>query len=104
LEWEPKAQKAFEDLKTTFITVPILVHPDFSKPFYMKTDASNFALRTVLSQERKRKRLHPIALHSRKFSTIQINYEIPGEIHNKDFLAIVDSFQKWRHLLKGASH
>jgi hypothetical protein len=66
----------------------------------METDASDFVLGTVLSQERKRRRLHPVAFYSRKFSTIEINYEI----HDKELLAIVDSFQEWRHLLEGASH
>jgi aspartyl/asparaginyl-tRNA synthetase len=44
LEWGPEAQKAFQDFKATFTTVPILVHPNFFKPFYMETDASDFAL------------------------------------------------------------
>jgi hypothetical protein len=49
LEWGPEAQKAFQDVKTSFATALILVHPDFSKPFYMKTDASDFAIGVVLS-------------------------------------------------------
>ena len=54
----------------------------------------------MLSQERKGRRLHPIALHPRNFSATQINYEI----HDKELLAIVDSFQEWHHLLEGALH
>ena len=48
----PKAQQAFQDLKATFTIAPILVHLDFSKPFYMETDALDFGLGAVLSQER----------------------------------------------------
>ena len=44
-------------------------------------------------------KLHPIAFHSRKFSATKINYEI----YDKELLAIVDSFQTWRHYLEGAS-
>ena len=79
---------------------PILVHPDFSKPFFLETDASDFALGAVLSQSGEDKRLHLVAFHSRKFTTAKINYEI----HDKELLAIVDSFQEWRHFLEGALH
>jgi hypothetical protein len=79
---------------------PILVHPDFSKPFYMETNTSNFALEVVLFQEGEGRRL--IQLHSipEFFLAVEIYYEI----HDKEFLAIVNSFQEWRHLLEGASH
>ncbi len=99
LEWSPEAEEAFHNLKTSFTTAPILIHADFSKPFFMETDASDFALGAVLSQM-EGGRLHPVAFHSRKFSAAEINYEI----HDKELLAIVDSFQEWRHLLEGASH
>jgi hypothetical protein len=79
---------------------PILIHLDFSKPFFFERDASDYALGAVLSQNRKDKQLHPIAFHSQKFTTTEINYEI----HDKEFLAIVDSFQEWRHFLEGAVH
>jgi len=41
---------AFEQCKTIFSHDPILIHPDFEKPFILTTDASNFALGAVLSQ------------------------------------------------------
>jgi hypothetical protein len=63
-------------------------------------DASDFALGAVLSQPDKDGRLHPVAFHSRKFTAAEINYEI----HDKELLAIVDSFQEWRHFLEGAQH
>ena len=43
--------------------------------------------------------LHPVAFHSRKFEVAEINYEI----HDKELLAIVDSFQQWPHFLEGSS-
>jgi len=100
LDWGLEAENAFQNLKTAFTTAPILIHPDFSKPFYMETDASDFALGAVLSQKGDDAKLHPVAFYSRKFSAAEINYEI----HDKELLAIVDSFQEWRHFLEGASH
>jgi hypothetical protein len=100
LEWGPEAEQAFQNLKTAFTTAPILVHPNFAKAFYLETDASDFALGAVLSQIGEDGKLHPVAFYSRKFSAAEINYEI----HDKELLAIVDSFQEWRHFLEGAAH
>jgi hypothetical protein len=80
LEWNAEADQAFETLKKAFITTPILTHPDFQKPFFLETDASEFALGAILSQPDKDGRLHPIAFHSRKFIAAEINYEI----HDKE--------------------
>ena len=41
-----------------------------------------------------------MAFHSRKFDATEINYEI----HDKELLAIVDSFVQWRHFLEGSPH
>ena len=100
LDWNFDAEKAFQLLKTAFMTAPILVHLDFSKPFFMEIDASNFALGVVLSQLEDGEKLYPITIHSQKFSAAKINYKI----HDKELLVIVDSFQEWRHLLEGATH
>ena len=81
------AEKAFRLLKNAFMIAPALIHPDFSKPIFIETDASDFALVAVLSQLGDGEKLHPIAFHSRKFSAIGINYKI----HDKELLAIVDS-------------
>ena len=86
-----EANQAFEALKKAFTTAPILIHPDFQKPFFLETNASDFALGAVLSQPSEDRRLHPIAFHSQKFTAAEINYEI----HDKELLAIVDSFQEW---------
>jgi hypothetical protein len=66
----------------------------------METDASDFILGATLSQVGERRRLHPVAFYSIKFSATEIN----SEIHDKELLTTMDSFQEWRHLLEGASH
>ena len=53
-----------------------------------------------MSQFGDGEKLHPVAFHSRKFNVAEINYKI----HDKELLAIVDSFQEWYHLLEGATH
>ena len=100
LDWSLHVEKAFQTLKTAFTTTLVLVHSDFSKPFYMETNAFDFTLGAVLSQHGDGKKLHPVAFHSRKFNAVEINYEI----HDKELLVIVDSFQEWRDLLESTTH
>jgi hypothetical protein len=88
LEWISEADQAFQDPKTAFTMAPILIHPDFLKPFFLESDAFDYALGVVLVQKVNDKRLHPIAFQLRKFTIAKINYEI----YDIELLAIVNSF------------
>ena len=50
LHWGKEQQEAFEEIKNLLCTAPVLEYPRFVEPFIITTDASNFALGTVLSQ------------------------------------------------------
>ena len=50
-DWSEECQIAFTTLKTALSTTPILIHTDLTKPFWVETDASNFAIGAVLSQK-----------------------------------------------------
>ena len=63
---------------------PILQYPDFSKPFVLTTDASNFAIGAVLSQGKIGSDL-PIAYASRALNASETNYSTI----EKELLAIV---------------
>jgi hypothetical protein len=82
--WSEETDMAFESLKKAFTSAPILAHVDPEKPFIIEADASDFALGSILSQQGNDEKLHPMAFHSRKFDTAEINYEI----HDKELLAI----------------
>ena len=75
-----------------------MYNPD--KPLTMETDTSDKALSTYLSQLYEDENLHPIAFHSYKFSSAELNYEI----HDKELLAIVDAFKQWRTYLEGVKY
>jgi len=79
---------------------PILTHFNPAKTVIIETDASDFALGDVLSQRDEEGRLHLVAFHSRKFQCAEINYEI----HDKEFLAIVDAFKHGRRYCQGTTH
>lgn len=51
LSWPPAATQAFEKLKDTFTTAPLLIHPDPSKPFIVQVEASTTRVGAVLSQQ-----------------------------------------------------
>ena len=48
--WGNSEEKSFQNLKERLITEPVLIFPDFSKPFIVTTDASGYAIGGILSQ------------------------------------------------------
>jgi hypothetical protein len=97
--WSEECQQSFDLLKRKFMQAPILVHFFPNRPTIVETDASDFALGAILSQEVTKEDgsgLHPVAFHSRKFKPAEINYDI----HDKELLAIVVAFKEWEHMLK----
>jgi len=98
--WNAEAEAAFSELKQRFTTAPILAHFNPAKEVIIETDASDFAIGAILSQQDEERRLHPVAFHSRKFQPAEINYKID----DKELLAIVDAFKHWRRYCEGATH
>ena len=49
--WTPACQQSFEELKEALISEPILMLPDFSKPFWLVTDASINGLGYILGHK-----------------------------------------------------
>ena len=60
----PKAWEAMGILKGKVQSAPVLVFPDFDKPFLLETDASKKGLGVVLSQKQSDGRYHPVAFGS----------------------------------------
>jgi len=59
----------------------------------MGTDASDYALATILSIMTKDNEIHPVVFYSWMFSTLELNYDV----HNKELLAIFETFKIWQH-------
>ena len=57
--FDEKCNDAFNLLKQALISAPIMKPPDWSKPFEIMCDASDYAVGAVLGQ-RKDKKLHAI--------------------------------------------
>ena len=59
--WDDKCENAFTRIKTLLLTAPVLVTPDYQKPFKMHVDASDYGTSAVLLQESEQKIDHPIS-------------------------------------------
>ena len=70
----PEAQEAVDVLKGKVQSTPVLVFPDFDKPFLLEMDASKEGLRAVLSQKESDGWYHPIAFGSRSLTPAEKNY------------------------------
>ena len=86
------------EVKNLFVNPPLLVHANPEKQYILETDASQFAISSVLLQVADDGREHPVAYFSRKLNPQQINYPV----YDKELYAIVASLEHWRHHLQGA--
>ena len=95
--WSPSCQQAFEELRNCLITAPILVYPDYTKPFVLDTDASDVGIGAVLSQVYDDGTEHVIAYGSRSLSRQEQKYCVT----RKELLAVVEFSQHFRAYLLG---
>ena len=74
VELPPEAREAMSVLKRKVQSTPILVFPDFNKPFLLETDASKEGLGAVLSQKQSDGCYHPVTFGSRSLTPSEKNY------------------------------
>lgn len=94
--WGPEQQEAFEELKRKLTEAPVLTYPDFSQPFILQTDACDYGLGAVLTQEIGGQE-RVISYASRTLSKAERNYSTT----EKECLAIVWGVRKMRPYLEG---
>ncbi|KAM1160977.1 hypothetical protein ACFX2H_000138 [Malus domestica] len=95
-EFTKECTSSFNQLKELLTTAPIIAPPDWSLPFELMCDASDYALGAVLGQ-RKDKRPHVIYYASRTLNDAQLNYSTT----EKELLAVVFALDKFRSYLIG---
>ena len=95
-EWTEDSTKAFEALKYTLSSAPLLIVPDPNLDYEMSTDASGFAIGAVLSQDQG-DGMRPIAFHSRKLNKAETNYPV----HDAEMLAIMEALKVFRCYVHG---
>jgi len=96
-EWTPECHEAFQILRKRLCSVPILVFPNFNKPFILDTDASNTGIGGVLSQLDEAGNECVIAYASRTLSKAERKYCVT----RRELLAVVTFTQHFRPYLLG---
>eukprot|EP00798_Chlamydomonas_sp_ICE-L_P020582 gene20582-biopygen29339 len=70
-KWTAAHSSAFEGLKTALTSAPVLMLPDFDKPFEVISDASLLGTGAVSLQDK-----HPVAYSSKKYIPAEKNYTV----------------------------
>jgi hypothetical protein len=96
-EFDDECLRSFEILKKELISAPIIQPPDWSLPFEIICDASDYAMGAVLGQTKDKKH-HAIAYASKTLIGHQLNYATT----KKELLAVVFAIDKFRSYLVGA--
>ena len=73
-EWNAGCQNSFELIKAILSSYPVLIAPDFEKPFSLFVDASDVAVGSMLSQKDVQGIEHPVAYFSKKLDKHQRRY------------------------------
>lgn len=72
-------------------------HFDLNKQCFVETDSFNYVNAGVLSQQSDDSLLPSVAYFLRKMASVEYNYKI----YDKELLAIICCFKKWRPELEG---
>ena len=96
--WGDEQEKAFVKLKGLLMSTPVLVAPNFSKPFKLATDACDVGIGAVLLQEDQNGIEHPVAYFSRKLTKSQRNYSTI----EKETLALITALDHFRVYVNSA--
>ena len=75
----------------------VLTAPDLDKKMRIEVDASDYAMRGVLSTKDEDGLWRQVVFLSKSLNEIERNYEI----HDKEMLVIIKGLENWRHLLEG---
>ncbi len=102
-EWTRPREAAYQSLRRAVRDTKYLLQPDESKPFFLETDASDYAIGAVLLQHHKitsadyadKTVLWPVEFHSKKLG----KYQKGWHVSEKELFAVVDACRKWRHFL-----
>jgi hypothetical protein len=82
---------AFDTLKATFTSAPILARFDLDWDVIVHMATSDYVSAGVLSQYDDNNVLHAMAYFSKKHSPVECNYEI----HDNELMAIIRAFEEW---------
>lgn len=99
-KWGNEEQLSFDMLKNAILLAPITKPQDPEEDTEVNTDASDGAIAGCVQQRDKNGTLRPLGFYSRKLNAAEQNYTV----HDKELLAIVKTFEHFRHWLHGTKN
>lgn len=101
IEWTDTMIHSFETLKAAVVNAPILRYPDYSRPFYVATDASNLGCGGVLYQPEPGKSdvtaNNIVAICAKKWAQPQLRYSA----YKKELFGLVYCLRKFHQYIWG---
>jgi transposase InsO family protein len=97
LNWRPEHENAFKALKDAIVSDIVLAFPDFTKPFIVQVDASNYGIGACLMQKQNNNANRPISFASRTLNKREINYSTI----EKELLSILFALETFYPYLYG---
>ena len=97
--WSEKCDIAFNTLKSVLTQAPVLVTPNFDKPFKISVDACDTGMGAVLSQVDSHNVEHPVCFHSQKFSKHEKVYSTV----EKELLGLIIALKHFDFYINGSS-
>ena len=98
-QWSPAQQAAFDATKRSLREAPVLALADYSKPFHVVCNASDFAIGCALMQHDDEGHERVVSYQSRQLKPAERNYPV----HDKELLAMKYALVKLRVYLLGES-
>lgn len=91
-QWNPQAERAFEELKKASLSPSVLEMPNFEKEFVLECNASATGIGAVLMQDK-----HPIAYLSQGLKSKALSLSA----YEEEMMSISFTVKKWRKYLLG---
>lgn len=96
LKWNENADESFKKLKVKLSSPPVLANPDYNRPFYIQTDASDVGIGAILMQKLDGEE-RVIAYHSYKLKNAERRYMTT----EKELYAIIKAIEKFYPYIQG---
>jgi hypothetical protein len=96
--WSRECDQAFNDIRQSLMSAPVLAIANPDRPFYVVCDASDFAIGCALMQRDQDGAERVVCYHSRQLKPAERNYPE----HDKELLAMKFSLAKCRVYLLGS--
>ena len=98
-KWDEKCAQAFDSLNEAITHAPILVSPDWKKPFTGHFDVSQLAVGGTLTKLDENGRDRVIAFYSKKLSPAEADYFA----NDREHLGLISFLERFRCCLEGST-